>query len=118
MNSDNTWSCMDNNTVTLFTPLINKMTIIYLTIILLQIGVIIFFVRRGKMPVKQRGEREAIPKEDTFEGLRRLALDVTPYQLKLAIPDSETLVYGVVMDWNMGDTVVTLASYITGAANL
>jgi hypothetical protein len=94
------------------------MNLVYPGLILLQVGVIIFFVRRGRAQAKLRAERAAMPKGDTFEELRRLALGVTPYQLKLAIPDSQTLVFGIVMDWNMGDTVVTLASYITGAANL
>jgi hypothetical protein len=50
--------------------------------------------------------------------MRNTALHIVPGQLKLTIPDNETLVYGVVMDWNMGDTLVTLVSYITGAANM
>jgi len=54
----------------------------------------------------------------TYDGLRNLALLITPSQLKLTIPGSETLVYGVVMDCNVGDAVVTLSAYITGAVSM
>lgn len=56
--------------------------------------------------------------DGTYESERNLALSITPQQLKLNIPADQTFVYGVIMDWNTGDKVVTLASYITGAANL
>ncbi len=65
-----------------------------------------------------RKSRLAAPPADTYEGLRSTCLCVTPGQLKLAIPNNETLVYGVVIDWNMEDTVVTLVAFITGAANM
>lgn len=94
------------------------MTIIYLLIILLQVCVIIYFVWRGRIQARRFAENDSTPPADTYEGLRILALQVTPYQLKLAIPDSQILVYGVVMDWNTGGAIVTLATYITGAANL
>lgn len=91
------------------------MTAIYITIIILQVGVIIYFIWRGK---KQKILNVTAPAENSHERLRNTALHVTPAQLKLAIPDNETLVYGVIMDWNMGDTLLTLVSFITGAASL
>lgn len=97
------------------------MTTIYILVILLQIGVIIYFVRRGRKQAAARKAAAAAPPphgDNSLERLRNTALNVTPAQLKLAIPDSETLVYGVVMDWNMGGTMVSLVSYITGAANM
>jgi hypothetical protein len=91
------------------------MTGIYITAIIVQLGIIIYFVTRGK---KQKAATPPVADVDTFEGLRNLALRVTPGDLQLAIPDSQTLVYGVVMDWCMGEAVVTLVSFITGAASL
>lgn len=91
------------------------MKVFYSFLILLQIGVIIYFVRRGRKKTLANG---SIPSDDSYEGLRRLAMSVKPEQLKLKIPDTETFVYGVIMDWNTGDSMVTLATYITGAANL
>ncbi len=94
------------------------MNAIYVAIILVQVGVIIYFVRRGRLQSEKSLEQTTAPVETSFEGLRQLALNVTPAQLKLAIPDTQKLVYGVVMDWNTGEMVVTLSTYITGAANL
>ena len=91
------------------------MTAIYIIIIILQVGVIIYFIRRGR---KQRAVKNVTAAGSNHENLRNTALHVTPAQLKLAIPDNETLVYGVVMDWNMGDTLITLVSFITGAASM
>jgi hypothetical protein len=88
------------------------MTAFYIFLILLQAGVIVYFVRRGK----KLSAEPAVPSK--FDALRNTALTVTPYQLKLAIPNAETLVYGVVMDWDLGDAMVTLSAYITGAANM
>lgn len=94
------------------------MTFIYLVIILLQVCIIIYFIWRGRLQAKDKKGSEATAPAGTYTGFRTLALQVTPYQLELTIPDSKTLVYGVVMDWNTGDIVVTLATYINGAANL
>lgn len=88
------------------------MTFIYILLIVLQAGIIVYFVR------KNRKLRKNEQSDNSYTSLRNTALQVTPYQLKLAIPNSETLVYGVVMDWDLGETTITLAAYITGAANM
>ncbi len=91
---------------------------IYLVAIVLQVGVIIFFVRRNRVrATNMAGDKDDYP-EGSYEQQRRLALSVTPAQLNLTIPDDVTFVHGVVMDWNTGDTIVSLTAYITGAANL
>ncbi len=92
--------------------------ILYIGIIILQVGVIYYFFNRSKKQAKLKADRLAAEADNTYEGLRSLALSVTPDRLKIAIPNSETLVYGVVMDWDMGDAVVTLASFITGACSM
>jgi hypothetical protein len=91
------------------------MTIVYIILILLQAGIIIYFVRRER---KQKVDHSIRTTGNTYTDQRNLALSITPFQLKLAIPDDNTLVYSVIMDWNMGDAVVTLATYITGAASM
>ncbi len=94
------------------------MTAVYIALIVLQIGVIVFFIRRNKIQAKELAEKQAMPAADTYEGLRTLAMSVTPANLKLVIPPQETLVYGIVMDWDMGNAIATLVAYITGAASL
>ncbi len=92
------------------------MNILYVVIILVQVGVIVYFYRKGKKS-KGTGPAGSID-ESGYEGSRALAFRVTPAQLGLNIPPDATFVYGIIMDWNTGDAVVSLAAYITGAANL
>jgi hypothetical protein len=94
------------------------MTLLYIILILLQAGILVYFMRRGRMQAKTEQETEVSPAPVTYEEVRKLAINVTPGQLNLTIPPAETLVYGVVMDWDMGNAITTLAAYITGAASL
>ena len=90
------------------------MTVVYILLIVLQIGIIIFFIRRSKkQPAKKASQ---LP--NVYTAFRNQAIHVTPVQLKIAIPNTESLVYGVVMDWDIGETLVTVAAYITGAASM
>jgi hypothetical protein len=57
-------------------------------------------------------------KENAFEGLRNMAFTATPEQLGLSLPTDKTIVYGVVMDWEMGGATATTVSYQTGDASL
>ena len=57
-------------------------------------------------------------KENAFEGLRNMAFTATPEQLELLLPTDKTVVYGVVMDWEMGGATATTVSYKTGDASL
>ncbi len=91
--------------------------IIYLVVVLIQAAVVLYLVNRRfakKKPVTVAPATDT----DSIAALRDIALNVTPAQLKLLIPDTQLLVYGVVMDCNLGNGVVTLAAYITGAANI
>jgi hypothetical protein len=42
---------------------------------------------------------------------------VTPDQLQLQL-DNDNDIYGIVMDWNMGDAIVTVVSFKTGDASV
>lgn len=57
-------------------------------------------------------------KENAFEGLRNMAFSATPEQLGLSLPTDKTVVYGVIMDWEMGGATATTVSYQTGDASL
>lgn len=56
--------------------------------------------------------------EKTFDGLRNIAFSATPEQLGLSLPSDKTIVYGIVMDWEMGGATATIVSYQTGDASL
>jgi len=87
----------------------------YITAIVIQSAIIGYFINQS---IKARAARKAAPAAGSYEGMRQLAVSITPQQLKLEIPPSHILVYGVVMDWDMGEDMVTLLTYITGAANM
>jgi hypothetical protein len=55
-------------------------------------------------------------KNSPFEGLRNQAFSVSAQQIGLSISDSE--VYGVIMDWNLGNGIMTLVTYKTGDASI
>lgn len=57
-------------------------------------------------------------KENAFEGLRNMAFTATPVQLGLSLPTDKTIVYGVIMDWEMDGATATTVSYQTGDASL
>lgn len=57
-------------------------------------------------------------KDNAFEGLRNMAFSATPEQLGLALPAGNTIVYGVIMDWEMGGATASTVAYQTGDASL
>lgn len=56
--------------------------------------------------------------DNRFQDLRNMALGVTPKQLQIALPADQTKVYGVVMDWDLGDGIATFISFSTGDASM
>ncbi len=56
--------------------------------------------------------------DNSFLDLRNMALNVTPEQLQLSLPADQTKVFGVVMDWDLGDGTMTLITYQTGDASM
>ena len=97
--------------------ILDKTAILCALIILSQIAVIIYFIRSRRIKARHQKKHNNTP-ENAYSELRKLALQVTPHQLKLAIPNSDLFIYGLVMDWDMGKVTVTLAAYITGACSL
>ena len=55
--------------------------------------------------------------DNSFNDLRNMALAMTPEQLNLRLPNDKTKVYGVVMDWDLGEGVATLVAFQTGDAS-
>jgi hypothetical protein len=56
--------------------------------------------------------------ENRYQDLRNMAFNVTPDQLQLSLPKDQTKVFGVIMDWDLGDGIMTLISYDTGDASM
>ena len=96
----------------------DKTTAACCALIVAQIGVIVYFIRKNRMKTKLAAAQQVATPETTYKELRQIALSVTPYQLKIAIPNSDTFIYGIVMDWDMGDVIVTLTAFVTGACSM
>lgn len=56
--------------------------------------------------------------DNHYQDLRNMALAVTPEQLQLSIPEDQTKVFGVVMDWDLAEGVATFISFETGDASM
>lgn len=97
----------------------NSETILYIVLIVLQVGIFAYFINRSKKQKQKKaaGNAANTTLPDTYEAKRATALQVTPEQLGLNIQPGVTKVYGIVMDWDMSGTVLSLNAYITGAAN-
>ena len=63
-----------------------------------------------------QSESKSEEQENPFNDLRQMALSVTPERLGLASSD-ETKVFGIVMDWDLGNGIATVVAYETGDAN-
>ncbi|RLE18699.1 MAG: hypothetical protein DRJ14_02985 [Acidobacteria bacterium] len=61
--------------------------------------------------------RETTLNKNPYPGLRTQAINVTAEQLKLKLQNDNEL-YGIIMDWNMGDFILTVVSFKTGDASL
>lgn len=64
-----------------------------------------------------QSENKTDQQENPFHDLRQMALSATPEQLGLETSD-ETKVFGIVMDWDLGDGIATVAAYQTGDASM
>lgn len=62
--------------------------------------------------------KDEVPQNEAFESLRNMGLAMTPDKIGLSLPSNETIVYGVIMDWAMGNAVATTVAYQTGDASL
>jgi hypothetical protein len=93
------------------------MNYIYISALLLHVGILIFFVRRSLAKKTTKKIVSTPVSGTTYEQTRNAALSVTPAQLGLNIPQGTLKVYGVVMDWDMSGTILTLSAYINGASN-
>lgn len=104
------------------------MKMVYFIIGLIVIGGFVFYLTSCKNKQSNQTDDYVSKSGDTvkvhtlpdnrFMDLRNMALDVTPEQLQLSLPADQTKVFGVVMDWDLGDGTMTLITYQTGDASM
>ena len=58
------------------------------------------------------------PKNNPYNDLRNLALSMTPEQIGLKLPENQTKIYGIIMDWDLGEGTATLVAFGNGDASL
>jgi len=103
------------------------MKITFLISGLVIIGGLIFFLTscRGQSSKENNTQTETVSnqavtqdtKNNPFNDLRNMAFNATGEQLGLEnLKDKE--VYGVIMDWDLGDGIMTLITYQTGDASM
>ena len=56
--------------------------------------------------------------ENMYPSLRRKAFAVTPEELNLKPDSNKTIAYGAIMDWNIGQAVITVVAFQTGDASM
>lgn len=94
-------------------------TALYILLALSQLAILVyFFFFSNRKKNKEEARRAAIAKEFPYDTLRTMALGIAPGAMLATIPEGQTEVYSVVMDWDMGNDLVTLATQVTGEANL
>jgi hypothetical protein len=62
--------------------------------------------------------QKADPNNNPYFDMRNMALSATTEQLGIKLPKDETKIYGVVMDWDLGEGTATLVAFLTGDASL
>jgi len=90
--------------------------------LLILITSIVFYACKGRLQSNDKEKQEDNVKEtkvkdNPYNGLRNQAINVTPDQLQIKL-DNDKDIYGLVMDWNMGDAIVTVVSFKTGDASV
>lgn len=99
-----------------------KMTtyIIIGAVLILASGIFIACTPKNQSTDKQENrqtENKSEQQENPFNDLRQMALSATPERLGLET-SSETKVFGIVMDWDVGDGIATITTYETGDASM
>jgi hypothetical protein len=99
------------------------MKLVYFFISIVIVGILAFYLVRRKSNQHSKHESIKSPgklefRDNPFLDLRNQALNVTPELLQLQVPYEETIVFGVIMDWDMGNGIATLVSFQTGDASM
>ena len=97
----------------------DNQTIFFIIIAVAQIGVLAWYFMTARAKNKKIAEgKAAVAREYPYEGMRNIALNTVPGAVLANVGADEILVYSVLMDWDMGNDMVTLVVQVTGEANL
>ncbi len=98
------------------------MKMIYAIIGLLLVAGVTFYLTSCKSKSttdEQTGQSNKVdPKNNPYNGLRNMAFSATAEQIGVQLPVDQTKIYGVIMDWDVGNGTATLVSFLSGDASL
>lgn len=78
-----------------------------------------YFIFASSLLAACHSTKQAFPQENTpFFDQRKKSLSITPKDLGLHIPDSQTVVYGIILDWYLGNGVAYISAYENGNASM
>lgn len=92
-----------------------KMTYIILGLLIVG-GLFYYLTTRNRNSDNQQVKVD--PNNNPYNNLRNMALGATLDELQLKLSDDKTEIYGVIMDWDLGEGTATLVSFLTGDASL
>lgn len=79
-------------------------------------------VDKNKLTEKQTNDASQLkkvdPKNNPYQDIRNLALGATMEQIGVQFPSDQTKIYGVIMDWDVGEGTATLVAFLSGDASL
>lgn len=94
-------------------------TALYIALAISQVALLVYYFAFSRRKKQKEAERRAsLSREYPYEVLRSMALNIMPGAMLASIPDGAVEVYSMIMDWDMGNDVVTLATQVTGETNL
>lgn len=62
--------------------------------------------------------RKVDPKNNPYQDLRNLAFTATMDLIGVKLPAHQTKIYGIIMDWELGEGTATLVAFLSGDASL
>ncbi|MFI5406734.1 MAG: hypothetical protein ACHQ1D_09510 [Nitrososphaerales archaeon] len=76
----------------------------------------------NKLTVQQSPDstsfKKVDPKNNPYQDLRNLAFGATLEQIGVEFPADQTKIYGIIMDWDLGEGTATLVAFLSGDASL
>jgi len=62
--------------------------------------------------------KETKEKENPYPALRTQSFSITPDQLQLKLDDTKIIAYGLIMEWDITDAVISVVTFQTGDASI
>ena len=96
----------------------------YLIIGLLICGIVFIISSCNKKPksnsqTENKTELKKVdPNNNPYNDMRNMAFGITEKELGIELEENKTKIYGVIMDWSIGNGTATLVSFISGDASL